>query len=293
MTEQTQQHHLGGLSRRRFLQNVARAACSASLLGVGVGLYGQQAQARPAWAIRPPGALNEDEFLGACLRCGLCVRDCPYDALRLADLLDPIPLGTPYFKARETPCEMCEDIPCVAACPSGSLDKGLTNIDDANMGIAVVVDQENCIAYQGLRCEVCYNICPLQGKSIRIERQSNRRGTGHARFVPVVYEEHCTGCGKCEYACVIDKPAIKVLPPSLARGDLGKHYRLGWQEKQKAGGSLIGDEPEHEYHMPEGLHYDFDQGLEGDSQEKGTGKESSPSSNPLDSLNRLMKETRK
>ena len=35
----------------------------------------KQSVSTPAWAIRPPGAIAEDDFLGACVRCGLCVKD--------------------------------------------------------------------------------------------------------------------------------------------------------------------------------------------------------------------------
>ena len=43
---------------------------------------------------------------------------------------------------------------------------------------------------------------------------------------------------KCEQACVLEEAAIKVLPMDLAKGLLGRHYRLGWKEKQNAGKSL-------------------------------------------------------
>ena len=33
----------------------------------------------------------------------------------------------------------------------------------------------------------------------------------HAMFLPTVHSEHCTGCGKCEKACVTEEAAIKVL----------------------------------------------------------------------------------
>ena len=77
-------------------------------------------------------------------------------------------------------------------------------------------------------------------------------------FIPTVHSDACTGCGKCEEACVLDEAAIKVLPMSLAKGMLGKHYRLGWEEKQKAGHSLL-DETNPEgiislpTRMPEGV----------------------------------------
>jgi ferredoxin-type protein NapG len=38
---------------------------------------------------------------------------------------------------------------------------------------------------------------------------------------------------------VLEEAAIKVFPIAQAKGRLGAHYRLGWEEKQKAGGALI------------------------------------------------------
>jgi ferredoxin-type protein NapG len=56
-----------------------------------------------------------------------------------------------------------------------------------------------------------------------------------------VDSKHCTGCGKCERSCVLDKAAIRVLPIELAKGELGAHYRLGWEEKENFGGPLLPD----------------------------------------------------
>lgn len=225
-------------ARRQFLQGIAGAAGCAALGGLGLGLYTQQTRALPAQALRPPGALPEEKFLGACLRCGLCVRACPYKTLQLAELGDGVVSGTPWFTARKIPCEMCPDIPCVKACPSGALDKELKEIDRARMGLAVMVDQENCLNYQGLRCDVCYRVCPLIGKAITLDLRHNERTGKHAMFIPAVHSDRCTGCGKCERACVLEEAAIKVLPLKQARGELGRHYRLGWKEKEKAGRAL-------------------------------------------------------
>ena len=253
-------------SRRRFLEKISRAAggvvMSGMVPGIMLGLYSQQSKSLPADAIRPPGVTNEADFLSACVRCGLCVRDCPYDTLKLSPLGDRVAQGiapgTPYFNARDIPCEMCEDIPCVKACPTGALDPQLKDIDDAKMGLAVLIDQEACIAFQGLRCEVCYNVCPVRDKAISIEYSHNKRTSKHALFIPIVHSSDCTGCGKCEHACILDEAAIKVLPINLAKGELGKHYRLGWKEKQKAGKSLVTPDIEHQYNLPEGTHYDHE-----------------------------------
>ena len=273
------------LNRRQFITGVMKTACGVGLFGLGLGLYSQRATSLPAWAIRPPGALPEDDFSGACIRCGLCVRDCPYDMLHLARLGDEIPTGTPYFIAREAGCEMCEDIPCVAACPTNALDHALTDIRKADMGLAVLIDQENCIAFQGLRCEVCFNVCPIRGEAITLDMQHNARSGKHARFIPVVHSAHCTGCGKCEEVCILDEAAIKILPRHLAKGQLGAHYRLGWEQKREAGGALVTPDAEHRYNLPEGMGYEH--GGRGLIQEAAPEPPASPfPGDPLNSLNR-------
>jgi ferredoxin-type protein NapG len=153
---------------------------------------------------------------------------------------------------------MCEDIPCVKACPTGALDHELTDIDDARMGLAVLIDEENCLNFQGLRCDVCYRVCPSIDKAITLEMQHNARSGKHAMFIPTVHSDACTGCGKCEKACVLEEAAIKVLPTRLAKGELGHHYRWGWEEKQKAGGSLVAPDQQHRYNLPEGERYDYE-----------------------------------
>ncbi|HJW24914.1 MAG TPA: ferredoxin-type protein NapG [Rhodocyclaceae bacterium] len=226
-------------TRRQFLLDAARLACGAGLVGLGLGFYAKQARALPPLALRPPGALAEADFLGACVRCGLCVRDCPFHILELAKPESPVAVGTPYFTARTGPCEMCDDIPCVKACPTGALDHGLTDINRARMGLAVLIDHETCLNFQGLRCDVCYRVCPAIDQAITLEMVPNTRTGRHAMFLPTVHSDACTGCGKCEKACVLDEAAIRVLPVKLAKGALGRHYRLGWEEQKKAGGSLV------------------------------------------------------
>ena len=277
---------LGLQSRRRFLTSIARSVSVVGIMGLGLGLYSKQSQSLPATALRPPGVSDESDFQSACIRCGLCVRDCPYDMLKLAQPGDNVPLGTPWFEARKAACEMCEDIPCVKACPTGALDPELTNIDDARMGLAVLIDQENCIAFKGLRCEVCYNVCPVRGKAITLDRRHNQRTGKHALIIPTVHSDACTGCGKCEAACVVEEATIKVLPQHLAQGKMGDFYRLGWVEKQKAGGSLVTPDLQHNYTLPPGQSYDY----EGVGLIQQESKNTPPFGNSaLDTLNRGFK----
>ncbi|MGR5285943.1 ferredoxin-type protein NapG [Vibrio maritimus] len=233
-------------SRRRFLRDAARTAVGVGAAATVLGLQSKQGQARISGGvpIRPPGALEGNQFDQACLRCGLCVQACPYDTLKLATLLSPVASGTPYFTARDIPCEMCEDIPCVVACPSGALDHALTNIDDSRMGLAVLIDHEECLNWQGLRCDVCYRVCPLIDKAITLEPIRNQRTGYHAMFIPTVHSDACTGCGKCEQACVTEVPVIKVVPIELAKGYMGDHYQLGWEEQVELRDGTFPETPE-------------------------------------------------
>lgn len=225
--------------RRRALKEMAMYAAGATVVTAAVSGLARQSRALPAEALRPPGALPEHDFQSACVRCGLCVRACPYDTLKLAEFGDGPAIGTPYFVARDVPCEMCDDIPCVKACPTGALDPMLTNVEKARMGEASLVGREACLNMQGLRCDVCYRVCPVIDKAISLQMTHNARTEKHAVFEPVVHPGHCTGCGKCEKACVLEVAAIRVLPIKLAHGEIGAHYRLGWEEKKKAGEELV------------------------------------------------------
>lgn len=226
-----------GATRRQMLAAGLRLACGAGTVALLAGL--PTARRAEAVALRPPGALPEEDFAAACVRCGLCIRACPYNTLKPAGGEDPVPLGTPIFHARTVACEMCEEIPCAGACPTGALAKSLKDIRDARMGVAVLVGDETCLNMLGLRCDVCYRVCPLSDQAITLEVHHNERTGKHAVFAPTVHSAKCTGCGKCERACVLDEAAIKVLPHALAVGALGGHYRLGWVEKAKAGKPLV------------------------------------------------------
>ncbi len=212
---------LDDVSRRALL----KGACGVGFVAALMALPGRP-QAQSSVPLRPPGALPEPDFLAACVRCGLCARACqPWDILMLAGRGDGLALGTPFFIAREKPCEMCVvPVPCIEACPTGALQP-LKSINDAKMGTAVLVDQENCLCFLGLRCEVCYRACPRIDAALLLVRSHNPKTGRHTFFIPTVVAEHCTGCGKCEDSCVLPEAAIKVLPLNLARGKLGAHYR--------------------------------------------------------------------
>jgi len=235
--------------RRRFLLSIARGIGLSAMGALVWSAYVGEVKAAPL-VLRPPGALDEAEFIKNCIKCGLCVEACPYDTLILARPGDNFPIGTPFFTPRSVPCYMCTDIPCVPVCPSGALNepsvssyvknKAVLDINKSRMGLAVV-DESSCIAVWGIQCDACYRACPLLGEAITIETSKNERTGKHAFLKPVVHADVCTGCGMCEHACVTEIAAIHILPRALAMGKVGDHYIKGWDktdEKRLEGASI-------------------------------------------------------
>jgi ferredoxin-type protein NapG len=223
-------------TRRGFIRKTIQGAAIATSGGMLWSyLVLQNARAEPL-ALRPPGAVEDGDFDALCIKCGRCVAACPYDTLKLAALADHAAMGTPYFRPREIPCYLCHDIPCKNACPTGALDPRLDEVMDARMGLAFI-DTEHCLSWQGLRCEICYRVCPLREKAIRVE--TRRRGASrHAMLLPMVQSAACTGCGICENACPTDIAAIKVIPAEVIQGKIGEHYRLDSRRPEESARSL-------------------------------------------------------
>jgi ferredoxin-type protein NapG len=189
---------------------LARLAAVAA--GVTVGYQFLELMQGSGFLLRPPGAKSEDEFLSKCIRCGKCALACPYKVVLAADASKGTSVGTPYLDARTGPCQLCHDFPCVAACPTGALS-GIEKPQDVMMGVAVL-DRQLCIALKGIRCEVCYRVCPLGDEAIKIHYRVREGDAIHAIFEPVIDADKCVGCGICVERCVVSKPelAIKVGP---------------------------------------------------------------------------------
>jgi ferredoxin-type protein NapG len=236
-------------------------ACGVGLLGAGRRALREACQALPPAAIRPPGALPEADFSAACIRCGLCVRDCPYDILHLAKPEEPMSTGTPYFVARQAALRDVRGHPLrqgLSDRGAGPFAQGHQQVEDGPGGAGRPRDLPQ-LPRSALRHLLPGLPGDRQGDHARSADQPAHRQAHavHAR----VHSEHCTGCGKCEKACPTQVAAIKVFPLYMAKGQLSSHYRLGWVEKEKAGGSLVAPDVEHRYNMPEGMKYESGKGL--------------------------------
>ena len=105
------------LQRRKVLTGLAAGAVTVPLLRSTPGF----AVERHERLLRPPGALEETDFLSRCIRCGECMKVCPNDALHpalteagLEGLWTPILI--PRIGYCETSCSLCSQV-----CPTGAI----------------------------------------------------------------------------------------------------------------------------------------------------------------------------
>ena len=101
--------------------------------------------------LRPPGALDEKEYLSSCIKCGQCVQVCPVEAIFLADIMDGQGQGAAYIDARDQACDFsCDGLQCVLACPTGALTHEINYSHETRMGLARLAKPAKCLAVQGL-----------------------------------------------------------------------------------------------------------------------------------------------
>jgi polyferredoxin len=180
--------------------------------------------------IRPPGAVEEREFLERCIRCAECMKVCPNNALHPAFFEAGIEgIWTPILIARigycEHSCVLCGDV-----CPTGAIQK-IT--EEQKMGIGqkpisigtAFYDIGRCLPWSmSVPCIVCEEFCPTSPKAIWVEevdvpkREPVAQQDGKEPAMTSVHVQRphvdpslCIGCGACEKVCPVqDKPAVYV-----------------------------------------------------------------------------------
>ncbi|MCW8836484.1 MAG: 4Fe-4S dicluster domain-containing protein [Rhodospirillales bacterium] len=226
-------------ARRRFLRSIA---VGGGVVGASVlGFFPVTKNWTPR--LRPPGAIEEKDFLAACIKCGQCVQVCPVEAILLGDLDEGFGVGVPYIVARDQACDFsCDAVQCVLACPTEALTHKIDKKEQVRMGFARVARPKNCLAvaakpfkglargpdYPGLLryteidrwnpqavatheydrtvCDLCVKECPIPG-AINLEplyEDPSRYG-----WVPAI-NKTCVGCGVCEMICPVE-PAVIVI----------------------------------------------------------------------------------
>jgi len=186
--------------------------------------------------LRPPGALPESEFLAACIRCYRCQDACVPGAIQFYSEKDGELLHTPYVDPAKKGCTLCAL--CQPECPTGALVP-IVRRENADMG-SVELREDLCLSYKAKEirrkqellvqsgrsavdveatserrgpCGECFMFCPLRTKAIKLQPGGF--------LTPLVFAEHCVGCGMCEEICrtvVRGAPAIRVVRTRRRQG---------------------------------------------------------------------------
>ena len=209
-------------TRRNMIRDLIYGL-GANSVGALVNIADDETSLEDMRRLRPPGSHDDTVFKKHCTKCGDCIQACPHTTLKI-DQDGIIAEGFPYFEAREKPCYMCEDTPCISSCTTDALGREQIINDEPvsqvfNMGLAIV-DNESCLAYEGVSCDVCYQACPLKDAALSMRRNATTVESESPLLIPVVSKEYCTGCGQCEYACVVENSAIYTLPQAVVERGL-------------------------------------------------------------------------
>jgi polyferredoxin len=211
------------LSRRKTITGIAAGVALVPLMRANTG----QGKSRHERLLRPPGALDEPDFLSRCIRCGECMKVCPNNALHpTLDEAGLEGLWTPTLVPRIGYCEpSC--VLCSEACPTGAIwqitpqEKGWVVGVGASAAASQPVrlgtafyDRGRCLPWAlATDCIVCEEWCPVSPKAIYVQEAEVVDSAGKTRTVkqPRVDPSRCVGCGACEYACPLQEhPAVYV-----------------------------------------------------------------------------------
>ncbi len=231
------------LPRRKALAGLAAGLSAVPLLRAETAM----GRSRNEHLIRPPGALEETEFLGRCIRCCECMKVCPNNALQPAFAEAGLEgLWTPVLAPRigycEPSCVLCSEV-----CPTGAI----WNITPREKGWVVGVGQQNsqpvrlgtafhdrsrCLPWAlATDCVVCEEWCPVSPKAIDLEQVEVPDAAGNLKLLkqPHVDPSLCVGCGACEYACPLQEhPAVYVT--SIGESRSPSNQILLTRRKEKA-----------------------------------------------------------
>jgi ferredoxin-type protein NapH len=135
------------------------------------GGFAEQSKARPAQACARRARWPETQFLSACVRCGLCVRDCPYKTLKLADWATGRRSARPSSRPRRAVRDVRRH-PLRQGLPDRRARPQPRRHRQGEDGRGLITSRETCLNLQGLRCDVCYRVCPVIDKAITLERRT-------------------------------------------------------------------------------------------------------------------------
>ncbi len=181
------------ISRRGFVLSLAGGVLAIP----AVRLAAKLTTNRDHLLIRPPGALNEQEFLKRCIKCGQCMRVCPTNVIQPAGLDRGVEnLWTPVLNNRigssgcQLNCVSCSQVCPTAAIRPLTLDEklgkgGFADKGPIKLGTAFF-DRGRCLPWaMGRPCLVCQENCPVSPKAIYTRETFNTVRDGKFRIKAV------------------------------------------------------------------------------------------------------------
>ncbi len=173
--------------------------------------------------IRPPGSIEESDFLTLCQRCGLCMKVCPTNAIHpTLGEAGAAGIWTPRLIMTLGYCEYTCTL-CGSVCPTGAI-RELSVKEKIGKPVrigAAFIDRGKCLPWSGnAPCIVCEEHCPTSPKAIYLRREKIKRRDGKTLEIQLPYVDLslCVGCGICENKCPVKgAPAIKVISAGESR----------------------------------------------------------------------------
>jgi len=173
--------------------------------------------------IRPPGSVEEKNFLRRCQRCGLCMKVCPTNVVQPA-LGEAGMAGfwTPVLNMTLGYCEYTCTL-CGSVCPTRAIVQisGREKVERPIRIGSAYLDRGRCLPWSGNGpCIVCEEHCPTSPKAIylRPQTQIGQDGVAVTLQLPYVNLKRCVGCGICENKCPVKgRPAIRVMAAGETR----------------------------------------------------------------------------
>jgi MauM/NapG family ferredoxin protein len=183
--------------------------------------------------VRPPGSIDEKDFLRRCIKCGECIRVCPTNAIQPALMEAGFEgIWTPLLINRIGYCEY-NCVLCSQVCPTGAI-RPLTIRKKLGMGAGVkpvkigtaFYDHGRCLPWaMNTECIVCEEVCPTSPKAIWFQTVEVQLRDGNSKMLkrPYVDPRLCIGCGICEHKCPVrDKAAIRITSIGESRSQLNQ-----------------------------------------------------------------------
>lgn len=194
---------------------------------------GKSGKAFASSLIRPPGAVEEEEFLKRCIKCGQCMRVCPTNVVQPAMLESGIEgVWTPMMNYRIGFCQL-NCTACGQVCPTGAIQRitveqklGLGKYAAAGpvrLGLANY-DLGRCLPWgKATPCVVCEEVCPVSPKAIQTDWQQFVMRDGKKMVVTatadaITLAEFPKG-GQT-------RPEPTILRPGALRGDDSQHFHV-------------------------------------------------------------------